>query len=469
MLKLRNQFKPLGVTAVGKKMRDFSHDKVVLSSATMSEYIPVWDMFPSNGLKVIGEEFTLEHKERHSLNLDSTDRTTNTLSTEKVERDKLNVTHNSLVLGPMMAVINLTDRTLLITSKEGLLYSYAPMTNTRLKESSLNGHVIIYRQDILPSPCATSTRGLGPSYVGDHLSRLKSETLDKSAYGMDLYEHVNKVLIDTEDYNRISGAGSMSVSGVLDISKDDVKGVIENGTMYLPCISSTISFSTPEQIALSPDFLYDEDNLEFMNKLINNPSVHVFLNDFRNEVKCRWMNTAGVPSKIDRVDLVDREPGVYKTFIVNGNTNTERLMSIEEYLSNPHFFDTREEAELGMSKIKQRELELKEKELEAVRIKAESAASVATRSNEASIIKTTSTGNEAILEENKHLRSLIEQGLKADRDKYASEREVVKMRTKDYYDERSYKRNSTLETLKTIAGIAGVVSTGILIYSKLSN
>ena len=43
------------------------------------------------------------------------------------------------------------------------------------------------------------------------------------------------------------------------------------------------------------------------------------------------------------------------------------------------------------------------------------------------------------------------------------------MRSKHHYETERYRRDSTLETLKTAAAVLGVASTVILVWSKLKN
>lgn len=160
----------------------------------------------------------------------------------------------------------------------------------------------------------------------------------------------------------------------------------------------------------------------------------------------------------------------------NAKPHTEIICGLDKIDENQYVYRTVEEANTGAdikNKYKQ-ELEKSRHELELERI---------SRSNESLELKTKhereinelklqyQERTDAVKKEMETFKSLKEREsiqTKTSYDDYKYRMDTRHLDTKTHYEERKFERDNTIETLKTMGAVAGLVAGGMMFYNKLT-
>ena len=392
------------------------------------EYLPLLEEFefkPTSELKLV-------HKKDVYLNIDTYDSTTSNkqLNDEIKRTKKIDISSNDVLVDGSEIVLNFTDRNIVVYNKYNIPHLCLPLENKVLREK-YRGNIIILTIHRLNNPNIISDIfNNDKSYIKVLKEAVRYKKNNK-------YDEFKKVIdfVD-ENWDKVdyfSNDFRSSSIKVITVSKVDGNSFMPGNEKYTNAL-----FLINKSLLFTCDSIYHHKD---------NPYVG-------NDVDLAQFKVNVIPgSKF--IYIVDNKDKL--NINDDCSINVEEHYTLEELDKSNFIYKTIEEAETGADKTtllaqqnKARELELQSKTIE--------------NQNASILLKKADFEEKSLLLKQKYeeMKTKLEES--ALLEKFFYDKNHYKM--KNDYEEDKYKRDTTVETLKTIASVAGVIATGYVIIKQ---
>lgn len=419
-----------------------------------------------------------------------------------VNSTKLNVTTNDLLVGSVLIALNFTKKNIVISTEDTGPKNYAPLTCNRF--SDVEGKVIFLRLHTLNSIASFNNRFNNINYIKALRDKYHGRIDDKSK---DLYLIYDYILSCTEKQGMMgqemfSDTFKVATIGSVDIDTSDLmygKGnVTVIGNLRVE-ISTEGIIGTPIHDGLAQDYIQDKEVM----KTLRANGVSCYIVDSQNDLKPRFINFLGKVREIPVIKPKDQANGLYLVSIdKNVQFSIDEVIPLNEIADLKYVYLSKEEATTGADLARQYAEE-------SSRIKAQSDRELMLLKGEndrlASIIKTDGLTSNLSYDKAKKAMELEFSSYKADLEKKTKEvnleyeialkklkeeNEKTKQETERYkheydrnhmkmaneslyvkrdYEYSKYERDSTVETIKTVGAIAGLLAGGYALYHKFGS
>lgn len=454
-------------------------------------YLPVLDYIRFNQ----NEEFTFcTDKHSEGLQAYNENNRLHPLSAEAIRDKKLNVTVNDLFCGDIDMVLNFTGRYITATADTGIAKMFAPLDPTKFGE--LDGSIVVVSIVTLNSPSAVKD----VYGYNDYIASLMTHTAGKTDYFSNennrLFTFVNACITTNKLSARIL-SNTLKVVRTYTIEPSQLN-IKEKESVYLYRKRIAFSFASILEVPPHPEMTQEYINHRGTIDTIRANGVSCFIVDNHDALSERYYNFAGTVCKVPKMKDADKSEGLYIISIDSGKTVTvENIIPLDKVDENNYIYRSMEEANSGadmrtkysdefeldklamnqQNLVLKHELEEKKRslELQSVQQRLEFEASMQRLKNEEALFKKRMEEEQAKLrmelERNKASNETLKQ--ETDRFKFGYDIRRVDVDTrslynKGSYEEGKYQRDSTIESIKTVGAVAGLVLAGMMIYSKSS-
>lgn len=442
----------------------------------------------------------------------------------KVEKTKLNVTTNDLLINTIDIALNFTGKRVTIVGHRGGPKSYAPLKLEPMHE--FQGKLLFLTLYTL-----NSKENIHRVYgLVNYISHLRNSLLDKRdvnscelrgvyEYVLDCYANTKTgVILDSTETYKIATIGVLDPDIIKKFGDPDTTIHIRNRQLE---VSFCEILSAPMHDVFSQNYSQDVQVMD----TIREHGRSYFIVDNNDKISDRYMYIAGKVMKVPKQKNPDRLCGFYDMHIDGKKSlSAHDFTPIENLDSLEYLYKSEEEALYGANKreIYKDTIELKklDKVNESIELKSEtevlSAEILKQRQEFDLIIKKRLAEMEeenrvrqqlrdeedrkSRLQYEEEMRRLKLQYEEEDRKRKAHHEETMlqlkrdsesaKRQTEDHkfnyernryqmdnlslyskreYEVGKYERDSTIETIKTVGGIVGLVAGGVVLYGKLAS
>lgn len=454
------------------------NQKSVWKAREGSRYLPLLNLFTLHSNADI--KFTTGENVSDDIITHDERATTKRFSQSVMDKSKLNVTQNNLILGTVYVVLNFTKYNLTLTANKSLPDLYRPLSNSSMSE--YQGKLIIFSVTNIGTPSEyKAVYG-----VNNYLEVLKESYRNETAPG---FKEMVNFINDVQGYWLLSGntsdatpSSTIKICRCMQLPEEALleKGVFQD--LYLRQESLVISGKSVVEVGHHPNLssvgMADRQLVDIMRP----HGVSWYIVDPKDEIGDRYYCVAGTVRAIPKIKSNDAAPGLY---IVA--TDSDVRITNEDFTplcdidNNKYIFKSREEAEMGADKktLFNHEAELnkitRNEEVEKLRM-------AGLRSKHDSEERLAALERQMAEDRSRHEREMLEAkrrheaemaNIKVDQRKMDMDFDRTKfhydersMRNKSVYEEERYQRDSTIETLKTAGSLAGLAIAGMMAYRR---
>ena len=431
----------------------------------------------------------LQFTPRAELRLADTARTTNDIETYNPKTSHYNlaptlVTHNrldvsvgDLMVGAVRLVLNFMDYPVTVKTRSDIPKLFHPVSNAQLDD--YKGKLVVLSFHSFNTPqMIKDVSGVANYFENLRLDKIQRGEVNTTPVKM--LEYLSRCWQEFKpDLTKCAPSNSIKLAMVHIYSASDfMSGGASHPELY--CHESGLMIRRTDnlfEMGIHPK-LSDSmvANKQIVQSLRDN-GMSCFIVDNDKRVSERFINFAGQVRQIPQVVDKHRPQGLYITSIDGDKSlETDSFVPLDKIDESPYIFRSQEEASLGadirtkaehaheISKLElgiesthlkhQYEERIRQMDLETKRRQAEFDAS--TKKMEAGYQEALRTIQLSV-EDRKN---------RSHHDKYHFE--VLGMENKHRYESEKYERDTTIETLKTIGSVAGLMAGGYVLYKQLS-
>jgi len=435
------------------------------------------------------------------------------LRQDVIEDKKICIEVNDIYLDDIRLILNFTDYKISTLYSSGKVKSFRPIKSKTFDE--LHGHVFIVTIEHYNNPVVMHAMYGVADYFQDMIDKLTIDGYGGYDLQIEKYKFLSSMYGDvklsrgkyhTDIEQLISKRNSYKIVTGNIISQ---KLLLENRTtpMFLTHYGMSITLDNPISSPLIADTCTDSTTrILGSSKFIPN-SITVFIIDNENNVGDRYMAIGDHPRKILKLKNPGYNNGLYfLSTDEHGQNRTEKMVPIDQIDTCGYVYKSLEEARTGADLAKKTELELEKyrQEIELLKLDktkeqlehkyiVESSMLESKRSHEEELLKlrleyedkskSIKEQSERVKLENDRLNYALKETsdrLKLEMERVSNEQKYSFDRNKYYLDERThinktnyeedrYRRDTFVETIKTVGAVAGVLATGYIIYNKVNS
>jgi len=446
-------------------------------------YLPILNMFEIKSYEdIVFCDGKLTTNEINTHNTTVANKNNIYLDQDYIEKTRIDITQNDLLLGPVNIVLNLTDYNITIGLSNEYRKTYKGIKSAPLSE--YNGKVIILSITSFNNPKMIHNTFTYSNYFTTLIDKFRAKNNSKYSEIIEMLEYLNTTWGDAKLKYRLEGGSCIKLVTAIEV---DIGDIVNDSakTIYVPNKGMTIS---TEDIVAMPDHPGTDAifNTGDIKEYIRNNSFICYIIDNNDKISDRYINIAGHVTKIMKFKNPNMVSGLYFLRTSDtGKTSSESICKLEEIDSNNFVYKSIEEANEGAdirSKYKD-SLEKAKQELESLKLD---------KTNEGLLLKSElerknlelKLDYETKLKEQmlEHEREIQELRINLEHNKINNEEttfknkaeyetfkhfiEEMSLKTKKNYEEDKYKRETTVETIKTVGSIAGLVIGLYTIYTK---
>ncbi len=403
-----------------------------------------------------------------------------------LNNSRINVTANDLFVGGITMCLNFTKYCVTLVSSFGIPKMYRPLDNVKFPE--YEGSLVFFTIHTVNSPQSVKNSFGYQNYLeklyanrsGGH--SLKDEEFSETLNFILNNLHNNRSITDTV------ASDTLKIATVITVSQEEFFYKKTKQDVYIQNKGILASLNSVVDVSPHPSFIDAVIDDKAILEGIRENGVSCFIVDNEDLIGDRYINFAGQVIKVPKHKNRDKVNGLYiGSLDSDKHFTTENLTSLDDLEQNRYLYKSAEEA-LDGGDLKKKFME--ESELRKV-IRAEEALN-SKMAYEESYRKLEEKSRERILdiEERSRVRinELEEQArisklehedqlrkfsIDSEKTKQVTGREKHKQETKSLkkkvrYEEDRYRRDSTVETIKTIGAIAALGLGIFALYSKFS-
>ena len=408
------------------------------------------------------------------------------LSPETIRRRKLDVTQNDLILGSVDLVLNLTGYNITMEKSQSHRQVFPPVENTLL--DPLKGSVYIISCHNYNNPGLVNAVHGYSNYFQTLIEKAKLS--GKPSSDLDILEWLN------DHWNSVTHRDSMLVSNTIKVftcREVSEQELIQHKTIRMLPVDCIVSLENIGQMPIMEDNILNGGTEDLMGRLYANSFI-CYIVDNNDLISDRYINIAGSVKKVPKEKKPNQVNGLYMIHLnADGTPSHEQICSLEELEKSQYVFKSIEEATRGADLktqyretnellkaenelLKQQQIRentqegvthqktlnelaqlAKEQELKYKESLYKLEADARARENERELMHKKELAElKKQFEDNKVNNQVRSTESSYFYDMFKYNQEMRGMETKSYYQEQQYGRDSTLETIKTVAAIAGL-------------
>lgn len=440
-------------------------------------YLPIVELFDINRQ----EEVRFIDGKNISGEVVSYNRNTSSQSLDHsaIINSRLNVTQNDLLLGPVYVVLNLTQYNITMSVAGDHRKVFRPLESKRFED--YYGKVLIVTLSTFNNPKQIRDIQGYSNYLESLIDMYKQKGNKRHSEMIDLLTFINEHVHDVEMTTRFDKANTIKVSTLMEIDGDKLTHA-KDKTLFIPEKDILI---TLEDIVAAPMHPSTSGLLvsgDVRSQLKEN-SIVCYIVDNSDIIGDRYMNFAGNVRKIVKVKNPSLVNGLYVITSNQSGSSDEFICRLEDLDSNQYVYKSVEEANIGADVRKQYsdKLELLQRELDSERIRQQNESirlkkeAEETKAEYERRLRDQTLSFEQRMHELKHSadsrkfqHEQITLKAKEDYDYFKFDMDRRNQYVKNQYESEKYSRDSTLETLKMLGAVAGLVAGGVVLYGKLN-
>lgn len=451
----------------------------------MSKYIPIWNEVKlSLGSDIVLTDGANKYEEVSTYNRHST---TKFLLDSKVKENRIDVTHNDLMIGPVKFLFNFTLKDISLKDENGLVKTFSPIVNNKMEE--FYGKVVIFEITPINLPQTVRQRTGVENYLlsmSNLYHKSGNKKLIKTAKMYDfISEHYREEL---ENNPNDPKANSIKVVSMIALEGLDIE-TLSREDIYLSEWDLVLSYKNISEMSDNPKASLGGLDPSEMNLVIKENSIVTYINDPDNELSDRYISVIGKVIKVPVIKSPHKAKGFYIVMPEEGDSHGH-VYTLDGIKDSKYIHKSKEEALTGadLNELYKKENDRLKSELDREKIESERERSILQIEHDKTLLKlredlerikqeTALEQHELNLERartdselnvNKNESEALKEVMKAINEGNKQRWEEKGHARKDVYEAKKYERDNSLETLKTMAGIAAVVTTGILLYRKLT-
>lgn len=406
------------------------------------------------------------------------------LNADTVYNNKIEVTQNDLLLGPINIVLNLSQYNITFNTPGDFRKTYLPIKNKKLEE--YYGKIIMLTIHTFNNPITIQHIAGYGNYFETLKDNFKNRGNKKNQELLLVLDYLSSKWLDIKTSDYMQQSHTIKVVTMTVVEETDLFTVSDK-IIYL---SYRDCFVTIEDIINAPDHPGTENvfNTGDLKGYLRDNSFVCYIVDNDDLISDRYINVAGSVKKIIKIKNPSMVNGLYLITTNNATgTKSEVVCKLEDLNNNQYVFKSIEEANAGADIRSQYKdiLEKNRAELESLRLE---------RANENIALKA-KYERESLEIKTEYEKRLREQSLTFDREmqelkksfeefKLSASKEDIKTKsdydtfryqldrksyqTKSDYEEGRYARDTTIESIKTVGAIAGLLAGGFVLYSKIN-
>lgn len=390
---------------------------------------------------------------------------TQKLSNDIVERKRIDITQNDILLGPIHIILNLTEHNITMSLQDEYRKTFRPIRNKHLE--SYYGKVLILTIQSFNNPKVIQNLEGYTNYLENLINKFKTKGNYKHEEMISILTYLNDKWSYIKTKNILEDMNSLKVVSLVEIDSVEFTSV-SNKTLFIPSRNFYLSC---ESLVNIPD--HPGSNAVFntgdMKGYLKENSFVCYIVDNNDQISDRYINIAGNVRSIMKIKNHNLVNGLYIISTNNhGNSTNEIVCKLEDIDSNQFVFRSIEEANEGADIRTQYKdsLEKAKAELEAYRIE---------KANENLQIKNDYEKKNLELK-NEYERKIKDQtlsfekyihDLKKDLEESKFKHETTTLQEKSKYESKRFERDTIVETIKTIGAIAGFAAGGYVLYNKI--
>lgn len=423
------------------------------------------------------------------------------LDRNAILKGRIDVSANALLATPVVICLNFTNYNVTFSTPGDHRVTFSPIESSRFEE--YDGKILFFSLMVLNNPKQIRDINGYANYLETLIEKYSKEVINKNEEMIELLSYVNDNLHTVELTNKLDRLNGIKVSTLIEVDIDFLLSDQEK-TLY---IENKKWLITLEDIVNAP--IHPESSNLLLHgdtaKEIKDNSVVCYIVDNEDLISDRYINFAGCVQRVPKIKNPALPNGLYMINKTEEKINNQLVIKLEDIDTSQFIFKSREEALEGadVSKKYKDELQQKQAELELERLKKQQEV-IESKSEAEKIVhslKTALAEQQLELTRQQHETDMLYKAklreqelafeqrireLKESIDKRKLDHETHSLQNKenhDYfkyrldretsyvksqYESQKYERDSTLETIKTIGGIAGLLAGGFVLYGKLA-
>lgn len=425
-----------------------------------------------------------------------------TPSKSVVDTRRLSVSVNDLLIGDVKMLLNFMDVPVVVKGRSDIPKTFQPLHNTQLQEYHDKILILSFESFNCPSSIQ-ETVGLT-----NYFDNLRYEMIDQGfteGSKIRTLEYLSKCWVNYKpETPGMVVSNSIKLVKIYEYSSKDF---IKDGTTFkdLYCNSTDLTFRKDSSVLNIPTHPQVSSSLLSSHQLLESLRDNGFaaiIVDNDNHIGARYINFINKVLEIPRVKDTQMPEGLYLVSVDSTKSiKTDAFTPLEKIDETPNIYKTKEEAKTGADlktkTVQEHEMAKLNAGKESIGMRTElerlQSLSAAQRLEyeelrRASDFKYDTQRKEFDLEmarykqmyedrsremELRYNQALKEMKLQEEDRKgfYSREKhhfDLDGMHRKHHYDTISYERDSTLEGLKTVGSVAGLLAGGYVIYKQLS-
>lgn len=396
------------------------------------------------------------------------------LDDKAIRHKKLDVTANDLYVGPVRLFLNFSNYHVSLNSRGEFRKTYSPLESSKME--NFKGKMFIVDLHTFNTPQFIRDVAGVSNYFETLMAKFKMTTNKSLTEVKAMLQYMNDHWLSANYFEVKETTSTIKIATMVEI--DEAELVKDNKKeVYLLNRDLLVSLQNIVEMGEHPDTMNVLIHQRETQNYLKNNSFVCYIVDNENLISDRYINIAGSVRKIQKTKNSSMVNGLYIiTTDSDGKPHSEIICSLDKLDENQYVYKTVEEANVGAD-IKNRykdELEQSRNELELEKIN---------RHNESLELK---ARYEALVRDLtvKHEEKMNQ--LRREMDSFKAEKEKAAIETKSRYDDFKYdidarhlytkfryeegkfERDTTIETLKTLGAVAGLVAGGMVLYGKMT-
>ena len=407
-----------------------------------------------------------ENKNKEIVTYNVHTSTNKNLSPTAIKAKRFNVSVNDLLAGPVKILLNFTKYNVTLSCRDGFSKTFVPIENDNC--DAFKGRIILLTLRTLNSPKVIQDITGVTSYIDTLLSKESASDYKRKSEVKAVYEFVQRHWADIKAKNLSLANNTIKIVSMTEVFEIDLEDR-QDSQIFLANQDIALTRENILDAKSHPDAVGDVLNDPRLRTQIHENSFVCFITDNQDKIGDRYVNVAGSVMKVPKVKKPGLVDGLYVVFFSeNGERYRESFVPLEDMEQNPYICRSAEEANIGASKKTQYQDEIETSRLdaanEAVRLKREIDAERHRHEVEKDRQEKEILSLRADLE-----RKKIHEGLRqAEQESRRIHLDSRMAHMKAFQDAKKYKRDSTLETLKVVGSVAGLLAGGFALYGRFS-
>ena len=407
-----------------------------------------------------------------------------TLSPNVVANNRLNVSSGDLLTGGVRFVLNFMDQPIITKTRADIPKLFMPLNNVQLKEWAGKLLVLSFHSYNIPQTIKEI------SGIANYFENLRTEKIQRGegkSTPARMLEYLSRCW---QSYKPAAGGVVLSNSIKLVmvheyVPSDFMDRGVESDVLY--CSESGLSFRRSSNVLDVPVHPKHNDTLlanrEIVESMRDN-GVSCFIVDNNKLLSDRFINFVGNVRKIEQIVDYNRPDGLYITTLDGQKSlGVDSFIPITDIDTCRYIYRSHEEAlqgaDIRQQAVQAHEINKLEMSVEAAELNRDAMHDRHQYEERIRVLDAENKRQQADADmrmraiELKHQQDLRDYKLQEvsnkawlNNEKYRFD--MIGMENKHHYESVKYERDSSIETLKTVGSVAGLLAGGFVLFKQIS-